>query len=397
MLTDKQIRAASPREKSYKLSDGLGLYLEVMPNGSKLWRMKYRFDGKEKRISFGGYPDTSGRLARESRDVARKQLAAGLDPSAQRKTDKAARSNTFKEVAEEFLELRAKDQAPITSSKSLWLMSLLYPQIGLLPICNIKSADLLKALKKIEARGNHETAHRAKQKAGEVFRYGIATERCEHDVSANLKGALAKVITKHRPAIVKPEDFGAMLRMIDGYTGQPTTVAALKLIPLVFTRPGELQMAEWSEFDFENNQWNVPAGKMKKRMPHVVPLSKQAIVILNGLRPLTGTGKYVFTSIRKRNVPISENTLNGALRRLGIDTKNEHCIHGFRASARTMLDEVLGCRVDLIEHQIAHVVMDTNGRAYNRTSHLPERRKMMQQWADYLDTLRSSSKVILTG
>ncbi len=391
MLTDKQIKAAIPREKPYKISDGLGLYLEVMPNGSKLWRMKYRIDGKEKRISFGGYPDTSGSLARESRDAARKQLAAGLDPTVQRKTDKAARSNTFKEVAEEFLELRAKDQAPITTLKSRWLMGLLYPQIGRLPICNIKSAELLKALKKIEARGNHETAHRAKQKAGEVFRYGIATERCEHDVSANLKGALAKVVSNSRPAIVKPADFGALLRLIDGYQGQPTTAAALKLIPLVFTRPAELRTAEWGEFDLVNKEWNIPASKMKMRMPHVVPLSQQAMMILNELQLLTGSGKYVFPSIGNRDRPISENTLNGALRRLGVDTKTEHCAHGFRASARTMLDEVLQFRVDLIEHQLAHEVKDTNGRAYNRTSHLPERRKMMQAWSDYLYFLRDDT------
>ena len=273
-------------------------------------------------------------------------------------------------------------------------MGLLYPQIGRLPICNIKSADLLKALKKIEARGNHETAHRAKQKAGEVFRYGIATERCEHDVSANLKGALAKVVSNSRPAIVKPDDFGALLRSIDGYQGQPTTAAALKLIQLVFTRPAELRTAEWCEFDLVNNEWNIPANKMKMRMAHVVPLSRQAMIILNELHPLTGSGKYVFPSIGNRDRPISENTLNGALRRLGVDTKVEHCAHGFRASARTMLDEVLQFRVDLIEHQLAHEVKDTNGRAYNRTSHLPERRRMMQSWADYLDSLRAGAKVI---
>ena len=394
MLTDKEIKAAKPREKPYKLSDGLGLYLEVQPNGSKLWRMKYRFEGKEKRISFGGYPDTSGSLAREKRDAARKDLAAGLDPTAQRRLDKTTRANTFKEVSEEFLELKAKEQAPKTTEKARWLMGLLYPQIGGFPINKIKASDLLKVLKKIEARGNHETAHRAKQKAGEVFRYGIATDRCEHDVSANLKGALANVVTEHRPAFVKPEEFGAMLRMIDGYQGQPTTTAALKLLPLVFTRPGELRTAEWSEFDFVNNQWNIPASKMKMKLPLVVPLSKQAILILNELRPITGAGKYLFPSISKTSVPISENTLNGALRRLGIDTKTEHCAHGFRASARTMLDEVLQFRIDLIEHQSAHTVKDTNGRAYNRTTHLPERRRMMQEWADYLDVLRTNTKLI---
>lgn len=391
MLSEIAIRNAKPRQKNYKLFDGDGLYIEIAPSGGKWWRFKYRYDGKEKRLSLGTYPDTSLKLAREKRNTSRQLLAAGTDPSQQRQAEKSARADTFELVSEEFLTQQAKSLAPVTINKSRWLLSLLYPYIGNRPIGKITSAELLAALKKIEIRGKHETAHRAKQKAGEVFRYAIPSSRCERDVSADLRGALAKVVTNHRPALTKPDDVGQLLRAIDGFSGQPATLAALKLLLLTVARPGELRNAEWPEIDLEKALWEIPKERMKMRKPHAVPLSKQAIVILRELKSLTGNGKLVFPAITSLHRPLSENTLNGALRRLGYDTQTEMCAHGFRAVFSSLANS-LGWNADVIEAQLAHQDENKVRRIYNRADHLAARKKLMQKWADYLDKLRNDTK-----
>ncbi len=393
MLSDATIRTAKPRQKPYKVADGEGLYLLVNPNGSRWWRFKYRFDGKEKLLSLGVYPDVSAKRARELRQQAREKVANGIDPSQHRQNEKAARADTFKAVADEFLEQQAKHLAPVTINKSRWLLSQLHPHIGKKPIAKITGPELLAALKKIEARGKHETAHRAKQKAGEVFRFAVPSGRCERDVSIDLRGALAKVVTTNRPALTKPDDVGQLLRAINGFTGQPTTLAALKMMALTAVRPGELRQAHWQEFDLDSGQWEIPAERMKMRQAHVVPLSKQAVMILHELHNLTGNGDLVFPAISNAKRPLSENTVNGALRRLGYNTQTEMCAHGFRVVFSTLAN-TLGWNSDVIEAQLAH--QDTNKvrRIYNRADHLSKRKKLMQSWADHLDALRAGAKVI---
>lgn len=391
-LNDTQIKNAKAKAKPYKLTDGNGLNLLVQPNGSKWWRLRYRVDGKEKMLSLGVYPDVSLKKARERRDEARTLVADGTDPSRRRQAEKTARGETFKLVAEELLADRAKSQATVTVNKSRWLLSLLYPLIGDRPIGKITPPELLAALKKIEVRGKHETAHRAKQKAGEVFRYAIPSGRCERDVSSDLRGALAKVVTTNRPALTKPEEVGQLLRAIDGFAGQPTTVAALKLLPLTAVRPGELRYAEWAEIDMDNGVWEIPGARMKMRKPHAVPLSKQAINILSELHELTGTGRLVFPAITSASRPLSENTLNGALRRLGYNTKTEMCAHGFRVVFSSLANG-LGWNADVIEAQLAHQDEDKVRRIYNRADHMIARTKMMQKWADHLDKLQAGNVV----
>lgn len=386
-LTDAHVKNAKSRPKPYKLADEKGLSLLINPNGSKWWRFRFNYDGKEKMLSLGTYPDISLRTARERRDEARKQVGNGVNPSQQRQADKVARADTFQAVAEEFLEQRAKSLALITVSKSRWLLSLLYPHIGDRPIGKITGPELLIALKKIEARGTHESTHRAKQKAGEVFRYCIPSGRCERDITTDLRGALAQVVTTHRPALTKPTEVGALLRAIDGFQGQPATVAALKLLPLTCVRPGELRQAHWTEFDLGAALWEVPATRMKMRKHHVVPLSKQALIILRELHRLTGDGRLVFPAISSAARPISENTLNGALRRLGYDTKTQMCSHGFRVTFSSLANE-LGWKADVIEAALAHQDENKVRRIYNRADHMAARKKLMQKWADYLDELR---------
>jgi integrase len=393
MLSDAKARTAKARANAYKLTDEKGLHLLVMPNGSKWWRLSYRFGGKQKTISLGVYPAVTLAMARKRRDEARRLLADGIDPSAKRKAEKLADANTFKAVAEEFLALKAPDWADTHADKQRRRLGYLYPYIGDLPIASIRTADLLAALKPLEAAGKGETAARARVVAGQVIRFAIATGRAEHDPTTALRGAFARVVSGHYAAITEPKAFGELLRAIDGYMGEPTTRAAMRLLPLVLVRPGELRLAEWSEFDLDAGQWVIPAGRMKMKQPHIVPLSTQAVAILRELHPLTGRRPLAFPSLRSRDRPMSENTINAALRRLGYD-KDTQTGHGFRASARTMLDEVLGCRVDLIEHQLAHAVKDPLGRAYNRTAHLSERVKMMQAWADYCDALKAGADVI---
>lgn len=396
MLTDTAIRKAKPADKPQRMFDGGGLYLEVSPAGGKLWRWKYRISGKEKRLAIGTYPDTGLADARDKRDAARKLLAAGVDPGEQRKAEKAAgeerAANSFEVIAREWLakqtwveHYRVKVEA--------WMGNDVYPYIGARPVAELSAPEFLRVGRRMEERGAIESAHRILQTCGQVMRYAIATGRAERNPVADLKGAIAAPPERHHAAITDPAELGGLLRAIEGYSGDPTTCAALKLSALLFVRPGELRHAEWAEFDLDAGEWNIPAGKMKMRQPHLVPLCGQAVAILRELHPLTGRGQYVFPGGRSPRRPMSNNAINAALRRMGYGT-DAMTAHGFRATARTILDEVLGYRVDYIEHQLAHAVKDPNGRAYNRTAHLPERRKMMQGWADYLDGLRAGGDVV---
>lgn len=392
-LSDAAIRAAKPQDKQYKLHDDGGLFLLIAPSGGKWWRLKYRFEGKEKQLSLGVYPDTGLREAREKRDAARKQVAAGVDPSASRQAAKAARTaevtNSFEAVAREWFGRHSKNWAPTHSSKVIERLERdVFPWIGNRPIASITAPDILQVLRRIESRGAVETAHRALQNCGQIFRYAVATGRATHNPTPDLKGALPPVKKVHRAAITDPKEIGSLLRAIDDYQGHFVTKCALRLAPLVFVRPGELRAAEWSEFDLDAAEWNIAASRMKMREAHLVPLSTQAVAILKELQALTGQGRYVFPSARSNKRPMSDNAILAALRRMGF-AKDEMSGHGFRAMARTILDEVLGVRPDYIEHQLAHAVRDPNGRAYNRTAHRPERAKMMQAWADYLDVLRT--------
>lgn len=392
-LSDTVIRTARPRDTAYKLSDGRGLSLLVNPNGSKWWRLRYRFYGREKMLSLGVYPDVPLKLARERCDDARKQIAAGQDPSVERHAEKAAREHTFEIVAREWLALQQKKLSLSTYNKSRWMLeTFIFPDLGARPIGEITAPDLLTAIRKIEARGINETARRTKQRCGQVLRYAIATGRAQHDISADLRGALAPVVSKHHAAITDPTQIGELLRAVDGYSGQLVTAAALKLAPLVFVRPGELRAARWTEFDLERAEWRISAERMKMREAHVVPLSTQAVAILKDLVGLTGRGSYVFPSVRTATRPMSENTINAALRRIGYSTE-EMTGHGFRALASTCLNE-LGWAPDVIELQLAHKERNAVRAAYNRSLRLSERKKMMQAWADHLDDLRAAKKVV---
>lgn len=397
-LSDTTIRTAKPAAKPLRLFDAGGLYLEVSPAGGKLWRLKYRHSGKEKRLALGAYPDTGLKDAREKRDAARKLLAAGVDPGEQRKAAKAAgeerAANSFEVVAREWHAKQAATWVELHASRiMLRLENDIFPWLGSRPIAGITSKELLATVNRIVDRGAVESAHRVLQNCGQVFRFAIVTGRAERNPAADLRGALPPVKQTHHAAIIEPNAIGGLLRAIDGYQGSFVTRCALQLAPLLFVRPGELRQAEWSEFDLDNAQWNLPAEKMKMREPHLVPLAPQAVAILRALHALTGRGRYVFPSARSPQRPMSNNAVLSALRRMGYAT-DEMSGHGFRAMARTVLDEVLHFRPDYIEHQLAHAVRDPNGRAYNRTAHLPERRKMMAAWADYLDALKQGGNVI---
>jgi len=397
-LTDVQARTAKPREKTYKLTDGNGLYLQVTPAGGKWWRFKYRFGGKEKLLSFGTYPEVSLAGAREKRDAARKQVAAGIDPGEVRKAQKAAQTdraaNSFEVVAREWHERQKAIWTEGHAERTMQrLESDVFLSIGNRPIGEITPPELLAVLRRIESRGANETAHRARFVCGQIFRYAVATGRAERDPSADLKGALTPLKAKHHAAITDPKEVAPLLRAIDGYQGSFVVKCALRLAPLTLVRPGELRQAEWAQIDLDAAEWNIPAEKMKMKVTHLVPLSTQAVEILRELHALTGASRYVFPSGRSFHRCMSNNAVNAALRRMGFD-KDEMTGHGFRAMARTILDEVLQVRPDFIEHQLAHAVRDPNGRAYNRTAHLAERQKMMQLWADYLDGLKAGAKVI---
>jgi integrase len=395
-LSDLTIRTTKPGAKPLRLSDSGGLYLEVAPSGGKLWRLKYRFNGKEKRLALGKYPEVGLKDARERRDEARKLLANEIDPGENRKVQKAARTeraaNSFEVVAREWIAKFTPTWAASHTSKIVRRLEMyVFPWMGGRPIAEIAAPELLAMARRIEGKGALETAHRALQNCGQVFRYAVATGRAERDPTGDLRGALQPVTSKHMAAVTEPHKVAELLRTLDGYQGTLTVRCALRLAPLVFVRPGELRAAEWADVDLDAAEWRYIASK--KGNAHIVPLALQAVATLRELHALTGTGRYVFPSARTDERPMSDNAVLAAMRRLGIP-KDEMSGHGFRAMARTILDEVLGFRVDLIEHQLAHAVRDPNGRAYNRTAHLPERRKMMQAWADYLDKLKAGADVI---
>lgn len=399
-LTDTFVKQAkwSGKPAGDKHADGKGMYLLIKEAG-RYWRMDYRFMDKRKTLALGVYPEISLAKARKRRDKARELLAEGCDPSAAKQDEQQAKqaeaANTFERVAREWLEKTSASRAAITQDKvQTWLEKDVFPHIGHMPMRSIGPRDVLdKVVRRMEQRGVIDTAHRIKQLCGQVFRYAVVTGSAERDVTSDLKDALQKKVKVHHAAVTEPKAAGELMRAIYGYTGHPTTVAALKLAPLVFVRPGELRTAEWAEIDLEAAEWRIPGSKMKMGHDHIVPLCGQAVDILRSIQPLTGAGRYVFPSIRTGQRPMSENTVNSALRALGYPTE-VHTGHGFRALARTIMDEVLEMRVDLIEHQLAHTVKDPNGRAYNRTAHLPARRKMMQKWGDYLDKLRMGGEVI---
>ena len=397
-LSDVEISKAKPEEKERFLYDGEGLYIVVTPSGGKLWRMKYRFEGKEKRLSLGAYPALSLAGARQRRAEAKELLANGVDPGEHKKAQKLAgqekSANSFEVIAREWHAAFIKEWTPghavtITSR----LERDVFPYMGAMPVDSIKAADVLKVLRRVESRGALDTAHRIKTIIGQVLRYAVATGRAERDCTGDLKGALPPAHKTHLAALTEPKDVAPLLRAIDGYEGSFIVKCALQLLPLIFLRSKELRESEWSEIDFEAAQWNIPAPRMKMKQPHIIPLADQAIAILQELKPLTGHSKYIFPCHRSPLRTMSNNAVNAALRRMGFE-KGEMCGHGFRATARTILDEVLQVRPDFIECQLAHAVKDANGRAYNRTSFLEDRRRMMQVWADYLDGLKAGAKVI---
>jgi integrase len=396
-LSEIKVRTAKPKEKPYKLSDVDGLFLFVSRGGGKWWRFKYRFEGKEKLLSLGTYPEISLVDARQRRDEARRQVAHGIDPAAVRKAQKQAdtsQTETFEVIAREWHAKFTNQWSEGHAATTMRRMVLdLFPWMGGRPISEIKAPELLAVLRRVESRGVLETAHRIRTIAGQVFRYAVATGRAERDISGDLKGALPPPQVKHHAAIIDPKEIAPLLRAIEGYNGGFVVKSALRLSPMFFVRPGELRHAEWAEMDLDEAVWNIPAHKMKMKQPHIVPLCRQAVEILTQLKDLTGPSRYVFPSERSFARPMSENSVNAALRYLGYD-RDTMTGHGFRAMARTILDEVLQVRTDFIEHQLAHAVRDVNGRAYNRTSHLPERRKMMQKWADYLEGLKAGAIVL---
>ncbi len=394
-LNDTSIRNAKVGRKARKLSDGGGLHLLVQPRGAKLWRLAYRFAGKQKLLSFGIYPAVSLADARARREVAKKYLADGSDPAVQREIEKRSREVTFRLVAEELIrKMQREGRAAATLTKTRWLLEFAFASFGDNPITKITAPELLLALRRIESRGRYETARRLRSTCSMVFRYAISTARAERDPTVDLRGALTTPKVKHRAAITEPDGIGALLRVIDGYDGHMTIRLALLLAPLVFVRPGELRHAEWNELDLDNAEWRIPPEKTKMGRPHRVPLSRQAIVILRQLQPITGSGRWLFPSVRSVKRPISENTLNAALRRLGY-TSSEMCAHGFRAMAATRLNEMSRWNPDAIERQLGHVEKNSVRRAYTHGAEFwTERVTLMQVWADYLDGLRGAEKVI---
>lgn len=398
-LTDTQIRAFKPEDKPRRYADEKGLYLEVAPSGGKWWRFKYRFGGKEKRLSLGIYPDVTLKQARDRRDEARKLIGGKVDPGAQRKAEKAAliaeSEHSFRAVALEWYARQATILADSTKDKLLRRLEVdVLPYLGDRPIAVIQAPDLLQVIKRIEGRGAVDIARRMHNACGRIFRFAVAHGMCARDPSRDieLKDVLHPTQVKHHSSITDPREVGALLRAIDGFSGSFATRCALQLAPLVFVRPGELRHAEWTEIDFEEAEWRIPASKMKMGEQHIVPLSHRAIAILQEIRPLTGSKRYVFPSERGGGRPMSENTVNAALRRLGY-TKEEMTGHGFRSLASTLLHE-MGYEHQVIERQLAHGERNKVSAAYNFAEHLPDRRRMMQEWADHLDRLKAGAKVL---
>lgn len=395
-LTATAVQQAKGQDKPFKMPDGGGMYLLVNPAGTKYWRYNYRYTGKRKTLALGVYPDTSLATARKTHQQARETLAKGIDPGEAKRIERITRhlasADSFEAVATEWYESKLAEKSDSYRDRTRRLLKNdLYPSLGRRPVSQITSAELLMALRKVEARGAIDMAHRAKQTAGQVFRYAVATGRAERDPSGDLRGALKSKVKKHYSAITEPVQVGKLLLAIDAFQGTPTVKAALQLSALLFQRPGEIRGMEWDEINWEEERWEIPAEKMKMGQPHIVPLCSQALEHLRELHRLTGRGKYVFPSARGRSRSLSENAARVALRTMGYDN-DTMTPHGFRAMARTILDEVLNYRVEWIEHQLAHAVKDANGRAYNRTAHLPQRREMMQGWADYLDNLRTQAQ-----
>lgn len=398
-LKATQISAFPVKDVPYRKADEKGLYLEVFPNGSKLWRLKYRIAGKEKRLALGAWPEISLAKARQARDEARSQISVGVDPALERKKTKAvakiSAANTFAAIGAEYIDhkMAGEGKAPATILKARWFLDLLNPAIGQLPITEVDPQMLLAAIKRLEAKGNYETAKKCRSFASRVFRYAVWTGRAKTDPAAMLQGALVTKKAKHYAAILEPAKLGALLRSIDCYDGNPITRLALQIAPHVFVRPGELRHAEWSEFDLEAAIWNIPAGKMKARRAHSVPLSCQVIELLEQLKELTGSERYLFPSAYTSARPMSENTVNVAFRRMGFG-KDEMTAHGFRASASTLLNESGLWNPDAIERALAHGDSSATRGAYSRGSYWPERVKMAQWWSDYLERLKQGGDVL---
>jgi len=398
-LSDIAIRNAKPAIKAFKLYDEKGLFIQITPSGGKWWRFKYRFEGKEKLLSLGTYPEVSLAEARESRDLARKLLAKTppVDPSVSRQSEKAAKklssANSFEQNAREWIASHMANKSESHRNKVLRRFEIyLFPWIGKQPISDITAPEILAPVKRIEKLGKLETAHRTLQSAGQVFRYAVQHGRAIRDVTADLKGALPPLSVKHMAAFTEPKDVAELLRAIDGFTGTLTVQTALRLAPLVFVRPSELRKAKWADIDLEAGEWRYLVSKTKT--DHLVPLSNQAIEILRELQPLSGHGEFVFMGGHNPQMPMSEAAINAALKRMGYDTKTQITGHGFRAMARTILHERLEIDPHIIEHQLAHNVPDALGVAYNRTKFIKQRKEMMQKWADYLDELKAGAKVI---
>lgn len=395
-LTDSFLRTLKPPAKPEKHSDTGGLFILATPNGGKWWRLKYRFGGKEKLLSMGTYPEVGLKAARDRRDDARALLAEGIDPGIERKVQKSARAmrdaNSFEAVAREWLAGKMPGWASGHAEKVIARLEQdVFPWVGGRPIAEVTAPELLAMARRIEARGALDTAHRALQNCGQVFRYAVSTGRAERDPVQDLRGALPPARTRNFAAVTEPSEVAGLLRMLDGYHGTLTTRCALQLAPLVFVRPGELRAAEWKDIDLEAGEWRYLVSKTKT--DHIVPLSRQAVAILKELHPLTGHARYVFPSPRTDTKPMSDNAILSALRRMNIP-KDEMTGHGFRAMARTLLHERLKFPPEIIEHQLAHSVPDALGTAYNRTKFLDDRRTMMQAWADYLDKLKAGAEII---
>lgn len=397
-LTDTAIRNATAGPKDRKLADEKGLYLLVTAGGSKLWRLKFRIDGKEKKLALGSYPDVSLKDARSARDLARKSMQAGVDPTAAKREERAAKrnaaGNTFGGIAGEYIaKLEAEGKADVTIAKAYWLLSKLSPALGKRPISEITPAELLAVLRKSEKIGQRETARRLRSFASRVFRYAVATARASTDPAQPLAGALIAPNAKHHAAITDPIEFGALLRSIDEYSGQPVTKAALRFSALVYQRPGEVRQAEWSEIDLDGAVWTIPASRMKQRQPHRVPLSRQAIDILREAEAFSGGGRFVFPKLGSPHKPMCENAVNGALRRMGYRAETMTA-HGFRSTASSLLNESGKWNPDAIERSLAHADANQVRAAYHRGAYWPERVEMAQWWADYLDTLRAGGQII---
>jgi len=397
-LTDTTVRLAKPGDSDRKLANEKGLYLLITPPGSKLWRFKFRVNGKEKKLALGAYPDVGLKDARSKRDAARKAMEAGVDPAIAKRDARIAKqiaaANSFEVVAEEYIaKLEAEGLAGVTIGKTRWLLAKLTPAIGARPIAEITPHELLAVLRKSERAGHRETARRLRSFASRVFRYAVATARASADPAQPLQGALISPVAKHHAAITEPVAFGALLRAISAYSGQPITTLAMRFSAHVFQRPGEIRQAEWAEIDFDKAVWTIPAARMKQRQQHRIPLSRQALAILLEAQQLSGAGRYIFPKLGSPVKPMCENAVNGALRRMGYDA-DTMTAHGFRSTASSLLNESGKWNPDAIERALSHADSNQVRAAYHRGAHWPERVEMAQWWSDHLDMLRDGGEVI---